>query len=803
MMEGKIKQAVKLVDSDNNITGVHEMTDDVRESLQAKHPDAADADARFLLDGDVPHVEAVIFEEISAKAIQAAAKSTSGSGGPTKIDADIWTHVLCSKVFGKLSDELAEQVALLARRLCIEDIPHEQTSFYFDGRLVALKKQDNGVRPVGVGEALRRIVGKSVGKLTKTDVQQASGLLQTCSGLDSGIEAAIHAMAQTWEEEECEAVLLIDAENAFNSLNRATALHNVGRRCSSLNKYLQNSYRKPAKLHLGDGTFILSNEGCTQGDTQAMAMYGVSTRGLSNELRSEVPDVMQVWFADDNAGGGKIIQLKNYWDIMNGIGPPNGYYPKPSKSILIVKNQDMLLRAEEAFAGTGVQITAEGDRHIGAALGSENFKTQYVSRKIENWVKDVKELAAIAKEEPQCALSAFNIAISRRWSFLQRTVKNISHLFQPLEDAIRNELIPAIVGRDVSDLERRMLALPYRHGGLGMRNPVSTADTEYISSVEVTANLTNLIRRQETDLGLLDSDAVSEAKSRLRAEKEAALKTEFQDISAALDDKQRKMLECACEKGASSWLSALPLQKYGYVLNKQEMRDAICLRYGWHIPETPTYCGCGDRNSFDHIFICKKGGYVTMRHNALRDVEANLMQKVCTDVKIEPMLMPTEAEQATSTTADRARLDVSGRGIWSQYEETYADIMVTHPTAPSHAGKKMSQLYRECQQYKKRKYLDRIINIEKGTLTPLVFSTTGGMAPECERFNKRLAELIAAKSGEAYSHVMRHVRTRLRFALLRATLIAIRGSRGRRRSDVELDIDDISFNLMPVPQDDN
>ena len=77
-----------------------------------------------------------------------------------------------------------------------------------------------------------------------------------------------------------------------------------------------------------------------------------------------------------------------------------------------------------------------------------------------------------------------------------------------------------------------------------------------------------------------------------------------------------------------------------------------------------------------------------MRHNALHDVEANLMQKVCTDVKIEPMLVPTGAELATSTTADRARLDVSGLGLWNQYEETYTDIMVT-PHRPVACRKKV------------------------------------------------------------------------------------------------------------------
>ena len=78
--------------------------------------------------------------------------------------------------------------------------------------------------------------------------------------------------------------------------------------------------------------------------------------------------------------------------------------------------------------------------------------------------------------------------------------------------------------------------------------------------------------------------------------------------------------------------------------------------------------------------------------------------------------------------------------------------------------------------------------------TLLVFSTTGGMAPEYTRMNKRLAELIATKKGEAYSHVMQHVRTRLRFALLRCTLVAIRGSRGKVfRPEEKVDISEISF----------
>ena len=63
--------------------------------------------------------------------------------------------------------------------------------------------------------------------------------------------------------------------------------------------------------------------------------------------------------------------------------------------------------------------------------------------------------------------------------------------------------------------------------------------------------------------------------------------------------------------------------------------------------------------------------------------------------------------------------------------------------------------------------------------------------------NRRIAELIAAKTGEAYSHVMKFLRTRLRFALLRCTVIAVRGTRGKMLDREEMDVGEVSFNLIP------
>ena len=81
------------------------------------------------------------------------------------------------------------------------------------------------------------------------------------------------------------------------------------------------------------------------------------------------------------------------------------------------------------FGEDGVKITTMGERHLGAALGQKEFREKYVAEKIKNWANDVSELSEIAKDEPQLAFLALNVGISQRWKFVQRTIKNIYHLY--------------------------------------------------------------------------------------------------------------------------------------------------------------------------------------------------------------------------------------------------------------------------------------------------------------------------------------------------------------------------------------
>ena len=87
-----------------------------------------------------------------------------------------------------------------------------------------------------------------------------------------------------------------------------------------------------------------------------------------------------------------------------------------------------------------------------------------------------------------------------------------------------------------------------------------------------------------------------------------------------------------------------------------------------------------------------------------------------------------------------------------------------------------NQIFRQHETEKKRQYASRVLEVEQATFTPLVFSTTGGIAVECNRYYSRLAELVAIKKGESCATTMSWIRAKVSFVLLRSALLCLRGS---------------------------
>ena len=141
------------------------------------------------------------------------------------------------------------------------------------------------------------------------------------------------------------------------------------------------------------------------------------------------------------------------------------------------------------------------------------------------------------------------------------------------------------------------------------------------------------------------------------------------------------------------------------------------------------------------------------RHNELRELEAKLLEMVYSDVQIEPSLRPVTGEMLSigANKENGARLDVHARGVWERQRSAFFDVRVCHRNADSYRGMTPQQIYKQHETKKKSQYSSRVMEIKYGIFTPLVFTTTGGMADKCRRYHCRLAELISTKKGEPYA----------------------------------------------------
>ena len=140
-----------------------------------------------------------------------------------------------------------------------------------------------------------------------------------------------------------------------------------------------------------------------------------------------------------------------------------------------------------------MKITAYGKKHLGASLGSNSCKQEFVTKKVDEWIKQLKTLSKFAQTDPHAAYAAFTYGFSQKWKYVQRTIPEIENLFQPLEECIHQVFIPSLLGRAVSDTDHAIFELPTKLGGLNIPNPVKTAPKEYEWSRALTKNLTSAI----------------------------------------------------------------------------------------------------------------------------------------------------------------------------------------------------------------------------------------------------------------------------------------------------------------------
>lgn len=174
VMMGQVNSALRYL-SDDQGGGILPRSDDVMEQLKEKHPEPQGLQLGSLLFGPIEDVPDTLYHEINGGMVRDATLRTKCSGGPSGVDANGFRRILTCKSFKRSRTELCEAIASMTKCLCTEYVDPRGLEAILANRLIPLDKGEGAVRPIGVGEVLRRIMGKCVTKVTKPDVIDASG----------------------------------------------------------------------------------------------------------------------------------------------------------------------------------------------------------------------------------------------------------------------------------------------------------------------------------------------------------------------------------------------------------------------------------------------------------------------------------------------------------------------------------------------------------------------------------------------------------------------------------------------------
>ena len=146
----------------------------------------------------------------------------------------------------------------------------------------------------------------------------------------------------------------------------------------------------PSRLFIAEGAELMSTERTTQGDPLAMPFYAVFTSLIISIHSAKFDSVKRVWLVDDASAASSLQNLLEFFIFLQDEGKRYGYYVNAKRSWLILKNESDFCSAKDLFRECKIQITTEGQRHLGAALGSLSFKESYASEKVTQWVKELK-----------------------------------------------------------------------------------------------------------------------------------------------------------------------------------------------------------------------------------------------------------------------------------------------------------------------------------------------------------------------------------------------------------------------------
>ena len=183
-----------------------------------------------------------------------------------------------------------------------------------------------------------------------------------------------------------------------------------------------------------------SREGVTQGDPIAMIAYRIGILQFFINLKREIPDVTQTWYADDAGTLGMFTRIKTYFDSLTLQGPGQGYHPEQSKSVLTVRPEN--LEAGKVFGARHGFKVCTGARYLGGYIRDDKSKRDWLRERTLMWEENISMISKTTGKYPQESYAAVVRKIQSEWIFIQRVTWDTGDSFAGVEKMIWETFLP-------------------------------------------------------------------------------------------------------------------------------------------------------------------------------------------------------------------------------------------------------------------------------------------------------------------------------------------------------------------------
>ena len=689
------------------------------------------------------------------KAIRSFKRGTSG--GP---DGLLPQHLIdmTGEELGEPASKLADTLVTLLNTIIYPGkVPPEVIETFYGANLIALGKEDGGVRPIAIGFTLRRLAAKLIMFAHKDFSKQEFQPNQLGVGTPKGAEAAVHALRSYLENPETKdkVLLKIDFKNAFNMIRRDKILDLVKKKLPKIYNFVYQEYAEKTSLRFGS-EIIKSNEGVQQGDPLGPFLFSLGIQDLIKNCKSE----FNAWYLDDGTLAGDVETVLTDAKTITLAANSHGLIVNPKKSeLFLIRPESILCKDAPKFFNTimeGIKIVERNDlKLLGAPIFPEAIES-VLGPKIENLILMTERLKQIDSHEAMFLLRhCYGIP---KFTYFLRTAPcfmkpNILDKF----DNIIKEALVDILNISMPQNAYSQATLPIANGGLGLRLATDIALVGFLSSVCATSEIVKMLLppNQTIEKNQFWEKAFSNWKQ-LTAQTtkpevpiyqsnwdKELIEQRYQEIlhSASIEEKAR--LLAVSSPSSSDWLHAIPIPSLGLKLDPMSLKIACGLRLGSTLCH-PHNCICGVEVDAKgrHGLSCKRQTGRHSRHTQINDI----LKKALVQAKI-----PATTEPVGLSRSDGKRPDGLTLATWKQgkcliWDATVADTLCQSYVYQSSKNPGAAAEIRENE--KNKKYQDLAKDY---FFVPIGIETYGSWGTEGLKLIKTIGQKLKEATGERQS----------------------------------------------------